>query len=328
MLSTAKTSLQAIIDEPLPDNPEFYEKLDTGSEYEGRRLTAYLPTAKGSKILANYYNRKYPGINIEIIDHSDSISLSLSRFLTDYKRGIIPLKNDPTGFVLYCSGHTTPIIMSKNNIIILDSSDSDGVDRVYKTIADQEKEFNFFLNYGTRQSDKYSCSIDAIAILKDALRIPDFIDLIKIRTKENFPNGSKESDFFSPIKRMGMSISDLSSAPYVKDDKEILTSDNFHQFYLPEELLKLAQRPSFIRDSNPDYDRPLTTSKRGETLRTSLAKQYLEVPHLNYYLLIKGYDYAKSINRAVSEAGPASVSEPKAQTLNTTRRRGMNCIIL
>ncbi len=68
--------------------------------------------------------------------------------------------------------------------------------------------------------------------------------------------------------------------------------------------------------------------KRGETLRASLAKQYLEVPHLNYYLLIKEYDYAKLINRAVSEVGHASVYEPKAQTLNTTRRRYTNCELL
>lgn len=134
----------------------------------------------------------------------------------------------------------------------------------------------FFLNNGTRQSDSSSCITDAICILKEALQLPEIIDLICQRCYENHEAyvPRKNSRFFQQAK-----------------------PGNFYVFRMPEKLLLTAQRSDYLTEAEADLNVRLRDGKTlGEhrercKLQVTLFGQETKPASINSYLFKKTIEH-------------------------------------
>lgn len=301
----------------LPDNPEFYSKIpaDFEIEIEGHpfRPIIYRPTAKGLEILVKHYREHY---DLDIRLAKDSHGL-LTEFLHDHGAEIsaelLEKRGHKIGFLFDEGSHITPIIFSqnsagKNEVIIFDSTPT--MAEIAK-IARAFPGFQFYLNKGVRQADTDSCGIDAVAILKDSLRIDDLFDIIKERESDSSRTGLMRTSRISNL----AAITTEEAETFLKERTESSSlPPNLKLFLMPEALMKTAQRPKFFDLTNPDKSQVICTTK-GKTLQEKLDQHWVDTAddstRVNIYLTQKGYKFASIICASLARTPPSDV-EPAA----------------
>ena len=306
--------------EPLPEHPEFYSKIPSGYKVEisGHMIEPmiYQPTTAGMEILTEHYKTKY-AVDIRVIDQSkaevigDNLKHRFAAFKTflDSKKDEIEKEisaGKQIGFVLtHGCNHTIPLIISKdrdgNKVMTIFDSTSGPRTKGYYLIANMFDDYNLMLNNGSRQKDGQSCMVDSIAILKDALRMPDLAQYLithKIMREER----AREED----EKEAG------AAARPRQFFGTALTRDNFKLFLMPEELLKTAQRSEFAEESKPDETKIITASnktleqKRGENRVTvHFDREEGGDLKINQYLHKKSWKYAKIISEELEKRTPS-----------------------
>lgn len=194
----------------------------------------YQPTPEGVAELCAHYSQKY-SIDLRCIDLREQVESgdNIYKFF-DYLRRTPSLlettEGQMTGFILsHGQHHVVPLLIAKiEGISYMVSFDSTSGSRIkgYFGIADLFPSTQFYLNKGTRQADEGSCMTDAICVLKEALLIPDIIDLIRSKPVTHDP-AFEPGRFFSKPK-----------------------PEHFHLFTMPEELLLTAQRSRYLNEAN------------------------------------------------------------------------------
>lgn len=303
--------------EPLPERPDFYSKIPSGYKVEiaGHMIEPmiYQPTTAGMEILAEHYRKKY-AVDIRIVDQSkaeiigDNLKHRFAAFKTflDSKKDEIEKEisaGKQIGFVLtHGCNHSIPLIISRdhdgNKVMTIFDSTSGPRTKGYYLIANMFDDYNLMLNKGSRQKDGQSCMVDSIAILKDALRMPDLAQHLishKIAETERSEEDGKEGGATArPRQFFGTA----------------LTRDNFKLFLMPEELLKTAQRSEFVEESIPDKTKIITASNK--TLDQKRVEDRVTVHFnreggdlkINQYLHKKSWKYAKIISEELEKKAP------------------------
>lgn len=279
-------------------NPN-YEIVDYDLSIEGIDSKFYNPTAQGLRKIAAHYKEKY-GIDIEIFETNKD---GLFNFMESNKEVLKKLPSTEEkkvfGFVLYNEGHTTSVAVIKHlgedHIIIFDSINNN---RFYEYVAQNFPDFIFLSNYSNdnsgRQSSKYGCRIDAISIMKDALRLEDFLEQvtsrIKIDDSECCGGAGKEAS--------STLLPETESFDFFDAKEELAErrlSRNFKLFRMPEELLKTCQRSSFLEGCEPYMSSRLATTKTSLTLEEKRAKHTHSScstgKEVNAYILEKSHRY-------------------------------------
>jgi hypothetical protein len=288
-------------------NSMYYDILETDG------LTYYTPAAAGLGIIADYYNEKI-GELIIICDHSkDHRAFSLRKFLNEeaeskFKQISESSDISPLGIILYCSAHSTPILLADDNVIIIFESVSQAPGdldfsyyKSYERLAAEYPQYNFFFNHGIRQADFFSCIVDAMAILKDAVKIKDIAKVLEERIVTEESENIINRRHIGGIRRSRASSKLLEMAASTKTEIDYLPkAENFHLFYMPEELLKTAQISYFLQISNADGEKKLSSSK-GLTLHEKRSKHFDYETSRNHYLFDKGKNYAKIIDERVGD---------------------------
>lgn len=311
-MSKPRGALKLSALEELRDNPEYYgrESVDFELDVDGKKFkpSMYRLKPKGLEILAEHYREKY-GVDIRvstthrtIIDYftekAEEIIKEFEGAPEGKKIGLILSNNLP---------HVVPIVISRDksdNKITVMSFDSVGDPIGYGRLSPSlaNKNFKFFLNEGVRQRDGISCTTDSILILKDALRIENLVETVK----------SKMSD--------GSTV-DKSILEMLRTSKFPLPEKLF--FSMPEDLLKTAQRKTFITNVKPNMSRLLTTTKGGgKTLTEKMAQHRVTLEGYreptNLYLVEKSYKFARIICDRLERTSSPSVAAAGAAAVAAT----------
>lgn len=264
------------------------------SEEELVPTSIFQPTPAGIKKLCQHYSRKY-SIDLACVDLRDYVAqgdnlryffehLRTSHFLLDLEEG------QSRGLILsHGQFHVIPLMITKRNdtqyMFVFDSSSGARI-KGYFGIANIFGDFQFCLNSGTRQADEGSCMTDAICILKEALMIPDLLELIQskqIIEHEAFRTGK----FFSCQKPA-----------------------NFLLFKMPEQLLLTAQRTIYLEQANADLSVILrggrslqeyrddfllpVVLKKNEERATTPINGYLYLKSKEHKIILDGYSARES----------------------------------
>lgn len=203
---------------------------------ENTILTFNFPSLQ---ILADYYNQKH-GINIAPCKSHEDFIHQIESFIAQGQPGQIgltlPRNNHMNGHPTACIFHLSE---EKNGSLFLSDSTGHIYSRQLELISNHQFPcpMQLYIDPCGRQHDEFSCSLDVITYLKDALRL-DMPQEIKILSEQNLSN---------------MNIGGYSNVLYYQS---------------PCELLKHSQSRNFP-DNLPlkiDLDIPLKTSKRNISL--------------------------------------------------------------
>jgi hypothetical protein len=275
----------------------------------------FQPTPAGLKMLCRHYSRKY-SIDLRCVDlRDDVISGDNIRYFFEYLRSATHLldlaEGQARGLVLsHGQHHVVPVLIIKKNDIkymfVFDSSSGSRV-RGYFSLANIFIDYQFYLNLGTRQADEGSCMTDAICILKEALMIPEFTDLVaskQITEHESFAPGR----FFTCPK-----------------------PDNFYLFKMPEKLLLTAQITRYLEQSDADESvilrggRSLREYRDDFLLPVILDKnETSSITPINGYLYLKSEEHKKILDDYAVLA-PLDLPEDLCKSNHSTFSEDADC---
>ena len=239
----------------------------------------FQPTPEGVTMLCKHYSRKY-SIDLRCVDLRDSVisgadikyffeHLQLNPALIDIAEG------ESRGLILsHGQFHVIPLMIAKKNDIkymfVFDSSSGSRI-KGYFQISNYVSDFQFYLNSGTRQADEGSCMTDAICILKEALMVPDIIELIKSKQIAEH-TAFKSGRFFTSPK-----------------------PGNFFLFKMPERLLLTAQITRYLEQAEADLSVTLRGGKSLQAYRDDFLLPVVLDSSLERAITpINGYLYRKS----------------------------------
>lgn len=196
-------------------------------EYPGEHYNAIF-TMNGMRQIAQYYREKY---DIEIYPFSSAIE-SAPEKIKDIINQAKMNKINKCGLIFWTGVHAIPLLWEKGNLFFLDSlaymnnDDDDHCKSFRKQLTVLIPDIQIWTYPYKRQVDKSSCTIDALTILKDGLRIP----MLKV-----------------------------AQAKLIKQDYR-----SVNIFNLPEELLKTAQIGSCLIKSQADLKKEIITGKHNK----------------------------------------------------------------
>jgi hypothetical protein len=283
----------------VPQHPYYNELTHTQTLKLGTiNITIYQPTTEGAMILCHHYRSKY-NINLQCVDlrgriHNPENALDFFSYLHDNPELLTVSDGKPRGLLLmHGCHHAIPVLLWEHDemrhMVVFDSSSGSHIKGYFKiaNLFDDHRTL-FYLNHGTRQSDGASCITDGICILKEALMIEDLMSLINNKIVAEHP-------CFEPYKGPE-GYTPLNLAVTKKPD-------HFRLFYMPEQLLITAQRPTYLTESCADLSVVLRCGKTlGEyrdhySSTVTLSKEDGDATYnLNSYLFFKGEEFRNNLN--------------------------------
>ena len=261
-------------------------------------ITVYQPTPDGAMILCDRYRSKY-SINLQCVDLRGNIRnpeniIDYFSYLHAHPELLDVSDGKPRGLLLtHGSHHAIPILLCERygmrHIVVFDSSSGSRIKGYFKPANSfDDHRTLFYLNHGTRQSDGYSCITDGICILKEALMIDELIGVIHNKIVAEHPSLApyKGPEGYTPL-----------NIAFTKKP------DHFRLFYMPEQLLVTAQRPTYLTESGADLSAMLRGGKTlGEyrdhySSTVTLSKEDGDAAYnLNSYLFFKGEEFRNNLN--------------------------------
>ncbi len=259
-------------------------------------IIAYQPTPEGVDILCDYYCKKYnitlQTYEVKAVHHNQERAsfeeLSKSRLIKEITNG------EKIGVILSNEqNHAIPVLLFKKNdrlhLYIFDSTSGPYISSYYD-IARIFSDAKVYLNNGTRQADKVSCITDAICVLKDALRINNLNELIELKIA-NEPCALAHPS--SRIKKLYK-----------------LKPANFSLFNMPEQLLKTAQRSTYLELSgadletviNPKKNSSLRAFRESHSIKAQVtdSRARTQIASINNYLFFKSNRHSLILDQQCS----------------------------
>lgn len=277
-------------------NTGFY--LKCGDEFVSTSI--FQPTPAGVKMLCQHYSQKY-GIDLQCIDLREYvISGDNISYFFEYLRTTPALlevaEGQAKGLILsHGQYHVIPLVITKKNDIkymfVFDSSSGSRI-KGYFRLANMFSDFQFYLNSGTRQADEGSCMTDAICVLKEALMIPELVELIKSKQITEHTAFSAGKFFTCP------------------------KPDSFFLFKMPEKLLLTAQITRYLEQAQADLSVILRGGRslqeyRDDFLLPVVLKKNEErsITPINGYLYRKSEEHKKILDGYAARASYDELEE-------------------
>jgi hypothetical protein len=194
-----------------------------GAVYKLSGEDVYQPSSLGSKLIASHYNEKYD-VDIRVLDNIDHLMPAVEQARTiasaekkevrigfsvpdsmdddEASKSMLEMSSDPdNGFPYRTTArtHRTPVVYIKkeNGEECLLVSDSIASKTVYSRLKEHLPEGMTLIVdkhteqgiQGARQADDYSCVVDSLTFLRDALREEDLVESMREPTPVANPEG-------------------------------------------------------------------------------------------------------------------------------------------
>lgn len=231
------------------------------TRYADGRKKFFQPYVEGRKLIIQYLHEKYHTNIREVMDDEDlERSIEQARQVRgDFRQALILTHATHATFILYLKENDQSALLCCDS---LGKHEVDAIDLAYRYTIDV-----FYVLEG-RQTDTYSCYIDALVFGRDTTRI-----------------NPTTGDYDMPHLLSTLKNNRVGHGRYKPSDNRVF------QARLPIELLKTAQRESFIAAHASDEDQSKIIHQH-ETLAFFRERYSVKRPkQQSTYLLEKGYKY-------------------------------------